>query len=141
MGDDEKEGEPQTTGLNFMDKTLIVRDARISYSIWEVGGNSLLPFIGSVVNQTHVRRGPCVSWSFDIGPLVCPIYILSSFFILQYNQTLDNVSMLYFGAGDKKSQDNMQVACMDSVAILFMFDLTSRCTLNRCVSLSLFMLF
>ncbi|KAM5580671.1 septum-promoting GTP-binding protein 1 [Rosa sericea] len=69
VGDDEKEGEPQTTGLNFMDKTLIVRDARISYSIWEVGG-------------------------------------------------------------DKKSQDNMQVACMDSVAILFMFDLTSRCTLN-----------
>ncbi|XP_062009480.1 septum-promoting GTP-binding protein 1 isoform X2 [Rosa rugosa] len=69
VGGDEKEGEPQTTGLNFMDKTLIVRDARISYSIWEVGG-------------------------------------------------------------DKKSQDNMQVACMDSVAILFMFDLTSRCTLN-----------
>lgn len=40
VGDDEKEeGEPQTTGLNLMDKTLIVRDARISYSIWEVGGN------------------------------------------------------------------------------------------------------
>ncbi|KAL6143879.1 hypothetical protein ACLB2K_054574 [Fragaria x ananassa] len=68
--DDEKaEGEPQTTGLNFMDKTLRVRDARISYSIWEVGD-------------------------------------------------------------DRKSQDNMHVACKDSVAILFMFDLTSRVTLN-----------
>lgn len=70
VGDDEKEeGEPQTTGLNLMDKTLMVRDARISYSIWEVGG-------------------------------------------------------------DNKSQDNLHVACKDSVAILLMFDLTSRCTLN-----------
>ncbi|KAL6135264.1 hypothetical protein ACLB2K_067492 [Fragaria x ananassa] len=68
--DDEKaEGEPQTSGLNFMDKTLRVRDARISYSIWEVGV-------------------------------------------------------------DRKSQDNLHVACKDSVAILFMFDLTSRVTLN-----------
>ncbi|PQQ17948.1 septum-promoting GTP-binding protein 1 [Prunus yedoensis var. nudiflora] len=33
--------------------------------------------------------------------------------------------------GDLKSQDNIPVACKDSVAILFMFDLTSRCTLNR----------
>lgn len=33
--------------------------------------------------------------------------------------------------GDSKSQDHIPIACKDSVAILFMFDLTSRCTLNR----------
>ncbi|KAK4286257.1 hypothetical protein QN277_002838 [Acacia crassicarpa] len=33
-------------------------------------------------------------------------------------------------AGDEKSQDQIPLACKDSVAILIMFDLTSRCTLN-----------
>lgn len=33
--------------------------------------------------------------------------------------------------GDGKSQDQLPMACKDSVAILIMFDLTSRCTLNR----------
>ncbi|KAI4306064.1 hypothetical protein L6164_029375 [Bauhinia variegata] len=36
-------------------------------------------------------------------------------------------------AGDKKSLDQIPVACKDAVAILFMFDLTSRCTLNSVV--------
>ncbi|CAI8616173.1 unnamed protein product [Vicia faba] len=35
--------------------------------------------------------------------------------------------------GDGKSQDQLPVACKDSVAILIMFDLTSRCTLNSVV--------
>ncbi|KAG5064683.1 hypothetical protein JHK85_005866 [Glycine max] len=34
-------------------------------------------------------------------------------------------------AGDKRSLDQIPMACKDSVAILIMFDLTSRCTLNR----------
>ncbi|KAF7141825.1 hypothetical protein RHSIM_Rhsim06G0214700 [Rhododendron simsii] len=32
--------------------------------------------------------------------------------------------------GDPKSLDQVPIACKDAVAILFMFDLTSRCTLN-----------
>lgn len=36
--------------------------------------------------------------------------------------------------GDRKSQDHIPVACKDSVAMLFMFDLTSRCTLNSVIS-------
>nr|GMD37819.1 septum-promoting GTP-binding protein 1-like [Ipomoea batatas] len=59
-----------TKGLYQMDKTLNVRGARISYSIWEVEGD------------------------------------------------------------DSCSQDHIQAACKDSVAMLFMFDLTSRCTLS-----------
>lgn len=35
------EGKSEQGGLNLMDKTLMVRGARISYSIWEVGGNWL----------------------------------------------------------------------------------------------------
>ncbi|XVE91757.1 hypothetical protein REPUB_Repub01dG0038900 [Reevesia pubescens] len=69
---DEQEGI-QEKGLNLMDKTFCVKDARIYYSIWEVDG------------------------------------------------------------GDK-SQDHIPLACTDSVAILFMFDLTSRCTLNNIIS-------
>lgn len=34
-------------------------------------------------------------------------------------------------AGDSRSYDHVPIACKDAVAILFMFDLTSRCTLNR----------
>lgn len=66
------EGKSEQTGLNLMDKTLMVRGARISYSIWEV-------------------------------------------------------------EGDIKSQDYIPTACKDSVAILFMFDLTSRRTLNNII--------
>ncbi|XAR68093.1 hypothetical protein NMG60_11003103 [Bertholletia excelsa] len=33
--------------------------------------------------------------------------------------------------GDENSQNHIPTACKDSVAMLFMFDLTSRCTLNR----------
>ncbi|XP_022947099.1 septum-promoting GTP-binding protein 1-like [Cucurbita moschata] len=69
VGNEMEEGKSEQRGLNLMDKTLMVRGARISYSIWEVGG-------------------------------------------------------------DKKSQDHIPTACKDSVAILFMFDLTSRRTLK-----------
>lgn len=34
---------------------------------------------------------------------------------------------------EKRSKDHIPIACKDSVAILFMFDLTSRSTLNRFV--------
>lgn len=74
VGDEEKEqGGSQEKGLNSMDKTLFVKGARISYSIWEVDG-------------------------------------------------------------DSKAQDQIPTACKDSVAIMFMFDLTSRCTLNNIIS-------
>ncbi|KAL7143196.1 hypothetical protein ABFS83_08G175200 [Erythranthe nasuta] len=36
-------------------------------------------------------------------------------------------------AGDNRSFDQVPIACKDSVAILFMFDLTSRCTLNSII--------
>ncbi|PON83856.1 Small GTPase superfamily, Rab type [Trema orientale] len=72
VGDEKERGREHENGLSSIDKTLIVGDARISYSIWEVGG-------------------------------------------------------------DKKYQDHIPIACKDSVAILFMFDLTSRCTLNSVI--------
>jgi hypothetical protein len=36
-------------------------------------------------------------------------------------------------AGDSQSADHVPIACKDAVAILFMFDLTSRCTLTKLV--------
>ncbi|XP_038901499.1 septum-promoting GTP-binding protein 1 isoform X2 [Benincasa hispida] len=72
VGNEMDEGKSEQTGLTLMDKTLMVRGARISYSIWEV-------------------------------------------------------------EGDDKSQDFIPTACKDSVAILFMFDLTSRRTLNNII--------
>lgn len=38
MGDEKGKGEGLENGLNSIDKTLVVGGARISYSIWEVGG-------------------------------------------------------------------------------------------------------
>ncbi|KAL3508511.1 hypothetical protein ACH5RR_027912 [Cinchona calisaya] len=35
--------------------------------------------------------------------------------------------------GDRRSFDQVPIACKDAVAILFMFDLTSRCTLNSVI--------
>ncbi|XVF70572.1 hypothetical protein PTKIN_Ptkin11bG0172700 [Pterospermum kingtungense] len=69
---DEQEKSLEMTGLNLVNKTLVVQGARIAFSIWDVGG-------------------------------------------------------------DSNSLDHLPIACKDAVAILFMFDLTSRCTLNRLV--------
>ncbi|CAN4104051.1 unnamed protein product [Withania somnifera] len=60
-------------GLNLMDKTLVVRGARIAFRIWDVGG-------------------------------------------------------------DHSSFDQIPIACKEAVAILFMFDLTSRSTLTNVIS-------
>ena len=35
---DEQEKSLQMTGLNLVNKTLLVQDARIAFSIWDVGG-------------------------------------------------------------------------------------------------------
>ncbi|KAJ1389589.1 Small GTPase superfamily [Sesbania bispinosa] len=72
VGNEQEKRSLQMEGLNLMDKTLSVKGARISFSIWDV-------------------------------------------------------------AGDKKSLDQIPMACKDAVAILIMFDLTSRCTLNNVV--------
>lgn len=72
VGDEQEKRFLEMSGLNLMDKTVLVRGARISFSIWDVGG-------------------------------------------------------------DNRSLDHVPIACKDAVAILFMFDLTSRCTLNSVI--------
>jgi Rab family protein len=72
VGDEQEKKCVQMTGLNLVNKTLSVQGARISFSLWDVGG-------------------------------------------------------------DTSSLDHVPIACKDAVAILFMFDLTSRCTLNSVV--------
>ncbi|PON34498.1 Small GTPase superfamily, Rab type [Parasponia andersonii] len=72
VGDEQEKKCLNMSGLNLMDKTLVVQGARISFSIWDVGG-------------------------------------------------------------DQTSLTHVPIACKDAVAILFMFDLTSRCTLNSVI--------
>ncbi|EEF38193.1 sgp1 monomeric G-protein, putative [Ricinus communis] len=69
VGNEKEEKGMLKGGMNMMDKTLMVKGARISYNLWEVDG-------------------------------------------------------------DEGSRGQIPVACKDSVAILIMFDLTSRVTLN-----------
>ncbi|CAN1318648.1 Septum-promoting GTP-binding protein 1 [Linum perenne] len=69
VGDEQEKKSLEMGGLNLMGKTLLVQDAMISFSIWDVGG-------------------------------------------------------------DSRAFDHVPIACKDAVAILFMFDLTSRCTLS-----------
>ncbi|KAL8506753.1 hypothetical protein ACS0TY_017593 [Phlomoides rotata] len=70
----EKNVGEEELGINHVDKTLYVKGARISYSIWEVRGD---------------------------------------------NSSLDHI--------------HIATASKDSAAMLFMFDLTSRCTLNSVI--------
>ncbi|XP_020091921.1 septum-promoting GTP-binding protein 1 [Ananas comosus] len=72
VGDEEEQKGLQMRGLNLMDKVLVVRGARITFSIWDVGGES-------------------------------------------------------------RFRDHVPIACKDAAAILIMFDLTSRCTLNNAI--------
>ncbi|CAN4104050.1 unnamed protein product [Withania somnifera] len=73
VGDEQEKRCLQMKGLNLMDKTLVVRGARIAFRIWDVGG-------------------------------------------------------------DHSSFDQIPIACKEAVAILFMFDLTSRSTLTNVIS-------
>ncbi|XP_022941419.1 septum-promoting GTP-binding protein 1-like isoform X2 [Cucurbita moschata] len=72
VGDEQERNSLQMSGINLMNKTLSIQNALISFSIWDV-------------------------------------------------------------KGDSSSQDQLPLACKDAVAILFMFDLTSRRTLNSIV--------
>ncbi|CAI9294742.1 unnamed protein product [Lactuca saligna] len=78
VGKEKNQEELKVKGINQMDKTLCVKGARISYTIWEVG---------------------CDAFCQD---------------------------------ADLKT--SIPAACKDSVAMLFMFDLTSRCTLNSVIN-------
>ena len=42
---DEQEKSIQMTGLNLVNKTLFVQDARIAFSIWDVGGLLINKFV------------------------------------------------------------------------------------------------
>ncbi|XP_058093245.1 septum-promoting GTP-binding protein 1-like [Magnolia sinica] len=72
VGDEGEQRSLQLSGLNLMGKTLIIKGARIGFSIWDVGG-------------------------------------------------------------DHRCLDHVPIACKDAAAILIMFDLTSRCTLNSVI--------
>lgn len=78
IGKEKNQEELQAQRINHMDKTLSIRGARISYSIWEVSGDAFCP--------------------------------------------------------DADSSTSIPTACKDSVAMLFMFDLTSRRTLNSVIN-------
>ncbi|KAI7730533.1 hypothetical protein M8C21_006246 [Ambrosia artemisiifolia] len=78
VGKEKNNEELEAKGINHMDKTLRIGGARISYSIWEAGGDTLYP--------------------------------------------------------DGDSRNMIPTACKDSVAIFFMFDLTSRRTLYSVIN-------
>lgn len=107
VGNGEEQNGLQMTGLNLMDKTLAVRGARIAFSIWDVAGNP-----GNI--------------NLAISPLVGLVQ-MPNFqpFLMSFSGGM--------GAGDSQFLDHVPIACKDAVAILYMFDLTSRCTLNKLV--------
>ncbi|KAL9664518.1 hypothetical protein QQ045_019921 [Rhodiola kirilowii] len=100
VGNGKEQGDDQTKGLYLMDKTMIVKGARITYNIWEVEGIIFFTLFSD---------------EFNISKLFQKLFLMIKF------------------PGDEKSVEQIPAACKDSVAILFMFDLTSRCTLKRFV--------
>ena len=95
-----------------MDKTLVVEGARISYCIWEVQG-IYIERRSQILSYERIWYHLWL-WMWPKRKIVNGLL----FYMIIY-------------AGDGKSEDQLPMACMDSVAILIMFDLTSRCTLNR----------
>lgn len=113
VGDgEEQNGGLQMTGLNLMDKTLAVRGARLAFNIWDVAGTHYLCGCTAVCRCRHQIAIALVQ-ARDPEP-----------------------SSYGMDAGDSQSADHIPIACKDAVAILFMFDLTSRCTLNKLVAVS-----
>jgi Rab family, other len=102
VGNGEEQNGLQMMGLNLMGKTLAVRGARVAYSIWDVAGNS------------RTTDGKYNLFSSLASSLM-------GFFFLA----------CVMEAGDSQFVDHIPIACKDAVAILYMFDLTSRCTLNK----------
>lgn len=111
------------TGLNLMDKNLLVQGAQISFSIWDVGGIYIYIHIH---NMFLINLLGLIFW-FEIWLQLMKVIKFLCVLLLEIN-----VNAWFIG--DKGSQDHVPIACKDAVAILYMFDLTSRCTLNRFVS-------
>lgn len=44
-----EKGKEEFSGMKHVDKTLYIKGARISYSIWEVGGNFIFKFINFMI--------------------------------------------------------------------------------------------
>lgn len=110
VGDLEEQRELHTAGLNTMDKVLFVWGARIAFSIWDVGGNRDL-------NSSFVLRALTAFVRLGFQPM---FRVLRDFSI-------------WIIAGDDQFLDRVPAACQDAVAILVLFDLTNRSTLNKSV--------
>lgn len=54
VGNEEEQGDDQTKGLHTMDKTMIVKGARITYNIWEVEGIYLVSSYPSFTQNQHL---------------------------------------------------------------------------------------
>ncbi|XP_063936450.1 septum-promoting GTP-binding protein 1 isoform X1 [Daucus carota subsp. sativus] len=82
---------------------------------------------------THMDKTLCVKgariaytmWEVPGNILFDILFVVS--FILE-----SEIQMIYDAGNDNQKQ--LPIACADSVAILFMFDLTSRCTLNSVIT-------
>ena len=90
----------QTLGVNFMEKTISIRNTEITFSIWDLGGQR--EFVNMLPLVWYVPHSPSFPTSSPL-PTPLPFSLLTNLFPFCSN---------------------------DAVAILFMFDLTRKSTLN-----------
>ncbi|KAH1032580.1 hypothetical protein J1N35_044754 [Gossypium stocksii] len=85
----------------------------------------------NLVNKTLFVQGARIAFSiWDVGGDLLLINLLLNCGLCS---SAVRLSSDYLVAGDSNSLDLLPIACKNAVAILFMFDLTSRCTLNGVV--------
>ncbi|KAF3584177.1 hypothetical protein F2Q69_00030792 [Brassica cretica] len=158
--DEEVEMRILDKGISCTDKMLSMGGARISYSIWELEGaersRDLIP--------TACKDSVAILFMFDLTSRCTLNSVISWYQQARMSNQAKYVGedeevemrildkgisctdkMLSMGGarisysiweleGAERSRDLIPTACKDSVAILFMFDLTSRCTLNSVIS-------
>eukprot|EP00128_Syssomonas_multiformis_P001302 Colp12_sorted_trinity150504_noHs@34359 len=92
----------QTLGVNFMEKTICIRNTEITFSIWDLGGMCKM-----------------VKTAKYCGLLskACPAHIKCT-------------HEVNFFLGQREFINMLPLVCNDAVAILFMFDLSRKSTLN-----------
>ncbi|GJN15007.1 hypothetical protein PR202_gb01891 [Eleusine coracana subsp. coracana] len=103
-GNGEEQNGMQMTGLNMMDKTLLIWGASTAYSIWDVADNQ---------GTTNASPFPSLVALPQMGPLFCVFCRMD--------------------AGDSQFFDHILITCKDTMMILYIFDLTSLGTLNKLV--------
>jgi hypothetical protein len=99
-------------GVNFMEKTINIRNNDINFSIWDLGGTRPCPPFSPFYKRKALRHTGAHAPPLSLCPSLCAMR-----------------ACVVCALGSREFIAMLPLVCNDAVAILFMFDLSRKSTL------------